>query len=138
MTFNYEVEAGEYINAGIASSRFKKVLKQLGIPTEIIRKVAIAMYEAEINMVIHANGGHIQGEITSDKIHLVLKDDGPGIEDINLAMKAGYSTASDEARNMGFGAGMGLPNIKRYSDEMFIESVIGNGTTLDITFLLHD
>ena len=118
MKFHYDVLADEFSNAGVASSKVKKTLKQLGLPNEIIRKVAIAMYEAEINMVIHANGGVINGEINNNSVYISLKDEGPGIQDIDLAMKAGYSTASNKAREMGFGAGMGLPNIKRYSDNM--------------------
>lgn len=136
MKFNYNVEGGEFINAGVASSKFKKVLKQLGISPDIIRKVSISMYEAEINMVIHANGGHIDGEITPERIHVFLKDEGPGIEDLDLAMQAGWSTASREAREMGFGAGMGLPNIKRNSDHLKLTSELGVGTTVEITFEL--
>jgi serine/threonine-protein kinase RsbT len=137
MKFHYNVEGGEFINAGVASSQFKKVLKQLGISPEIIRKVSISMYEAEINMVIHANGGHIEGEVTPEKIFVALIDEGPGIEDVNLAMKAGYSTASKAAREMGFGAGMGLPNIKKNSDNLKILSQVGVGTTVEITFDLQ-
>lgn len=136
MKFNYNVEGGEFINAGVASSKFKKVLKQLGIAPDIIRKVSISMYEAEINMVIHANGGHIDGEITPERIHVYLKDEGPGIEDLDLAMTAGWSTASRAAREMGFGAGMGLPNIKRNSDHLKLTSELGVGTTVEITFEL--
>lgn len=136
MKFNYEVDGGEFINAGQASSKFKKMLKQLGIPTETIRNVSIAMYEAEINMVIHANGGHINGEITSKKIYVILEDEGPGIKDVDLAMTAGYSTASRKAREMGFGAGMGLPNIKRVSDHLSIKSTVDVGTTVEISFEL--
>lgn len=136
MKFNYDVEGGEFINAGVASSKFKKVLKQLGIAPDIIRKVSISMYEAEINMVIHANGGHIEGEITPEKIYVTLKDEGPGIEDVDLAMTAGYSTASKEAREMGFGAGMGLPNIKRNSDNLKVSSELGVGTLVEIIFQL--
>jgi len=134
MKFNYNVEGGEFINAGVASSQFKKVLKQLGIAPDIVRKVSISMYEAEINMVIHANGGHIEGEITPEKIFVALKDQGPGIENVELAMKAGYSTASKVAREMGFGAGMGLPNIKKNSDHLSIHSEVGVGTTVEISF----
>jgi len=136
MKFSYDVEGGEFINAGVASAKMKKVLKQLGIPTDIIRKVSISMYEAEINMVIHANGGVIEGEITPEKINIELRDQGPGIEDLDLAMTAGYSTASKEAREMGFGAGMGLPNIKKNSDHLQITSTVGVGTTVAISFKL--
>jgi len=137
MIFKYDVEGGEFINAGVASSEFKKVLKQLGISPEIIRKVSISMYEAEINMVIHANGGHIEGEITPESIHVLLKDEGPGIKDVDLAMTIGYSTASKTAREMGFGAGMGLPNIKRNSDNLKVSSILGEGTEVEITFQLN-
>jgi anti-sigma regulatory factor (Ser/Thr protein kinase) len=136
MKFNYDVEGGEFINAGVASSKFKKILKQLGIPTDIIRKVSISMYEAEINMVIHADGGHIEGEITPERIYVALQDKGPGIADLDLAMTAGYSTASKAAREMGFGAGMGLPNIKRNSDNLKISSEVGVGTLVEIIFQL--
>ncbi len=136
MKLHYDVDAGEFILVGAASSKLKKTLKQLGIPNEIIRKVSIAMYEAEINMVIHANGGVIDVEITPEKINIVLKDQGPGIDDVNLAMQVGYSTASKEAREMGFGAGMGLPNIKRCSDDLKIKSEVGVGTTVEIDVLI--
>lgn len=136
MKFKYDVEGGEFINAGVASATFKKTLKQLGIAPPIIRKVSISMYEAEINMVIHANGGHIEGEITPEKIDVLLIDEGPGIENLDLAMQAGYSTASKEAREMGFGAGMGLPNIKKNSDHMQITSEPGVGTTVQLSFTL--
>lgn len=138
MTFHYEVEAGEYINAGTASSKFKKTLKQIGVSPDVIRRVAVAMYEAEINMVIHAYGGEIHGLIEDDAIQVTLEDQGPGIKDVDLAMTAGYSTASDKARNMGFGAGMGLPNIKRYADDLEIESVVGQGTRVKIKVNIKD
>lgn len=136
MKLHYDVDGGEFISAGGASSRLKKTLRQLGLPNEIIRKVSIAMYEAEINMVIHADGGVIDVEITPEKIHVILKDQGIGIEDVGLAMQVGYSTASKEAREMGFGAGMGLPNIKRYSDDLKVTSIVGVGTTVEITVLI--
>ncbi len=134
MTFNYIVEANEFIDAGVASSQFKTTLKQLGIASTVVRKIAIAMYEAEINMVIHANGGEIFAEITPTHVYVRLEDSGPGIPDIDLAMQAGYSTASEQARTMGFGAGMGLPNIKRYSDFLEIHSEVGVGTVVEISF----
>lgn len=136
MKLHYKVDGEQFTLAGEASSQVKKVLKQLGIKSEIIRKIAISMYEAEINMVIHANGGTIDVEISEDKVYIVLKDTGPGIPDIDLAMQEGYSTASDKVRELGFGAGMGLPNIKRYSDFMNITSEIGKGTTIEITVFL--
>ncbi len=132
MKLNYKVIEGEFLRAGEASSSLKKVLKQLGINEATIRKIAIAMYEAEINMVIHANGGTIEAEILPDKVSIILKDTGPGIPDIDKAMQEGYSTASDEVRNLGFGAGMGLPNMKKNSDFMNITSQVGVGTTVEI------
>lgn len=132
MKLHYDVLTDEFIRAGEASSNVKKVLKQLGISSGIIRKVAIAMYEAEINMVIHANGGVIDVDILPDKVYMALKDSGPGIPDIELAKKEGYSTASDEVRDLGFGAGMGIPNMIRNSDFFKITSEIGKGTTVEI------
>ena len=136
MKLQYLIEGGEFTSAGQASGKLKKTLRQLGLPPEVIRRVSIAMYEAEINMVIHANGGVIDVEITPEMIYLCLQDEGPGIQDLSLAMQAGYSTASSEARAMGFGAGMGLPNIKRYSDDLKISSVVGQGTKVEITVKL--
>ncbi len=132
MTLRYDVAEGEFLRAGEASSNLKKVLKQLGIPSNIIRKIAIAMYEAEINMVIHANGGVIDVEISGESIDIRLTDTGPGIPDINLAMQEGYSTASEQARDLGFGAGMGIPNMKKNSDMLNITSEVGKGTTVQI------
>ena len=111
----------------------KKNLNQIGFSPEVIRRVSIAMYEGEINMVIHAGGGEIDVEITEDAIRMVLADHGPGIENVELAMKEGYSTAPDNIRCLGFGAGMGLPNIKKYSDEFRLETELGVGTTLYLT-----
>ena len=128
----YKVDGEDFSSAGEASSAVKKSLKQLGFSPDVIRRVAIAMYEAEINMVIHAEGGEATVEITKDYIRIVLADRGPGIKDIDLALQEGYSTAPEEVRNLGFGAGMGLPNIKKYSDDLKIESVVGVGTTLTI------
>ena len=116
-----------------ASSDVKRKLKQMGVNPEAIRKVAIAMYEGEINMVIHADGGEITVEITPEKIDMILDDKGPGIKDVELAMQAGYSTAPDEIRSLGFGAGMGLPNMKKYSDQMEIDTRIGEGTKITMT-----
>jgi anti-sigma regulatory factor (Ser/Thr protein kinase) len=130
ITLFYEVPADDFTRAGEASSNVKSILKQMGVSPEIIRKVAIAMYEGEINMVIHAFGGTIEVTISPEEIEMVLKDQGPGIEDIELAMQAGYSTAPDNIRNLGFGAGMGLPNMKKYSDELIIDTTVGVGTTV--------
>ncbi len=118
--------------AGEASSNVKKILNQLGIPPRIVKRTAVAMYEAELNAVIHAYGGRAEVEITKDFIVVEVIDDGPGIPDIELAMTEGYSTAPDEIREMGFGAGMGLPNIKRNADEFSIESEVGKGTRVRI------
>ena len=126
----FDVDGEDFTSAGQASVQVKKSLRQLGIPPEIIRKVSIAMYEGEINMVIHAHGGKAEVEIYPDRIDIYLKDKGPGIADIDLAMKAGYSTATESIRSLGFGAGMGLPNMKKYSDEMKIDSTVGVGTTV--------
>ena len=130
LNLHYDVIAKDFSRAGEASSALKKVLRKLGVVPEIIRKVSIPMYEAEINMVIHANGGTIDVEISPDDILMVLKDVGPGIPDIDRAMQAGYSTAPDNVRALGFGAGMGLPNMKQYSDEMEIDTKLGVGTTV--------
>ena len=133
MSLKYHVSPTDFTRAGEASSDVKNKLKKLGVPPEIIRKVAIAMYEGEINMVIHANGGDISVDITPDAILMELKDVGPGIEDIDKAMQAGYSTAPDNVRSLGFGAGMGLPNMKKNSDTMNIQTVLGQGTTVTMT-----
>ena len=128
--FHFDVDGENFTSAGQASVQVKKNLRQLGIPAEIIRRVSIAMYEGEINMVIHAKGGEITVEITPEKVRMVLDDVGPGIPDIELAMQSGYSTAPDEVRNLGFGAGMGLPNMKRYTDDMEIVTKLGVGTKI--------
>ncbi|NNJ29800.1 ATP-binding protein [Lacrimispora defluvii] len=130
ITFHYTISPDDFTRAGEASSDVKSKLKKMGVTPEAVRKVAIAMYEGEINMVIHAKGGEITVHISTECIEMVLKDVGPGIPDIDLAMQAGYSTAPDAVRSLGFGAGMGLPNMKKYSDEMEIHTVIGEGTTI--------
>ncbi|WP_040195826.1 ATP-binding protein [Candidatus Soleaferrea massiliensis] len=135
MTLTFEVPGDDFTRAGEASSAVKKRLKQLGFDPDTIRRVAIAMYEGEINMVIHANGGDIQVDITPKAIDMRLRDNGPGIENIELAMQEGYSTAPDNVRSLGFGAGMGLPNMKKYTDEMKIESELGVGTTVSMRVL---
>ena len=126
----YDVDGGHFASAGNASESVRRTLKQLGVSPASVRRVAIAMYEGEINMVIHAHGGKAVAEIYPDHIGIYLKDSGPGIADIDLAMKAGYSTATENIRSLGFGAGMGLPNMKKYSDEMTIDSTVGVGTTV--------
>jgi len=126
----YEIPPDDFTRAGEASSDVKKKLKQMGVGPEAVRKVAIAMYEGEINMVIHAKGGEIRVEITPEKIVMVLDDVGPGIPDVEKAMQAGYSTAPDEVRSLGFGAGMGLPNMRQYTDSMEIDTRLGVGTKI--------
>ena len=133
----YTISPDDFTRAGEASSDVKRKLKQMGVSPEAVRKVAIAMYEGEINMVIHANGGEIRVDITPEKIIMILDDVGPGIPDVNLAMQAGYSTAPDQVRSLGFGAGMGLPNMKKYTDEMTIDTEVGKGTTLKMTVLVN-
>ncbi len=133
LKLHYTVDGTDFTVAGECSSNVKKTLKQLGFSPEVIRRVAIAMYEGEINMVIHANGGVIDVEISPDKIVAVLQDTGPGIADINKAMQEGFSTASNRVRELGFGAGMGLPNMKKYTDDMVIDTKVGEGTTVTLT-----
>ncbi len=130
LDFHFDVDGENFVSAGQASVQIKKNLRQLGIPPETIRRVSIAMYEGEINMVIHANGGSADVLVYEDKIVIILDDRGPGIADIDLAMQEGFSTATDRVRSLGFGAGMGLPNMKRYTDEMSIESTVGVGTKI--------
>ncbi len=128
--FHFDVDGSDFSSAGAASVDVKKKLRQLGYPPEIIRKVSIAMYEGEINMVIHANGGTADVDVYDEVIVVTLSDKGPGIPNVELAMKEGYSTARDNIRNLGFGAGMGLPNMKKYTDSMEIDTVVGEGTTI--------
>ena len=131
----YPVKADDMTCAGDVSARIKRHMKRLGIPSSIMRRVSVCTYEAEINLVIHSDGGHIDFEISEDRILVRARDVGPGIPDIDKAMTAGWSTASNEVRNMGFGAGMGLPNMKRNADEFAISSVVGEGT--DISMIFH-
>ena len=130
ITLKYEVSPDDFTRAGEASSDVKNKLKQLGFQPAVVRKVSIALYEGEINMVIHARGGVITVEVSPDSIRMELADVGPGIPDIDLAMKEGYSTAPDEIRSLGFGAGMGLSNMKKYTDKMDIQTELGVGTTI--------
>ncbi|MBQ2766339.1 MAG: ATP-binding protein [Clostridia bacterium] len=134
--FHFEVDGSDFSSAGAASVMVKKKLRQLGYPPDIIRKVSIAMYEGEINMVIHANGGTADVEVFDEEIVITLSDRGPGIPNVELAMQEGYSTARENIRNLGFGAGMGLPNMKKYTDSMKIDTVIGEGTTITMTVKL--
>lgn len=130
ITFHFDVDGENFSSAGEASVVIKKKLRQLGFSPEIIRRVSIAMYEGEINMVIHASGGVADVSVTDDYIELVLADHGPGIPDVDLAMQEGYSTARENIRALGFGAGMGLPNMKKYTDYMHIDTEVGKGTTV--------
>ena len=129
---HYDVDGYNFTCAGEASGKLKRSLKDLGFDASLVRNVAIAVYEAEINMVIHAEGGVIDATITPECITVVLADKGPGIPDVELAMQEGYSTAPENVRSLGFGAGMGLPNIKKYTDEMTIDTEIGVGTTITL------
>ncbi len=135
LNFHFDVDGEDFTSAGQASVHVKKNLRQLGLPPEIIRRVSIAMYEGEINMVIHAGGGSADVNVTENYVEILLKDNGPGIKDIEQAMQEGFSTATDNIRSLGFGAGMGLPNMKRYTDYMSIDSVVGKGT--DITMRVN-
>lgn len=132
ISLHYDVSGTDFTCAGEASGKIKKALKELGFPSALTRNVAIAVYEGEINMVIHGGGGIIDVVITPDCIAIELADQGPGIPDVALAMQEGYSTAPDNVRQLGFGAGMGLPNIKKYTDEMVIETEVGKGTTIKL------
>lgn len=129
---HYDVNANDFTRAGEASGKLKRSLKELGFSASVVRNVAISVYEAEINMVIHADGGVIDATVSPESVTVVLADKGPGIPDVELAMKEGYSTAPENVRSLGFGAGMGLPNIKKYTDEMKIDTVIGEGTTITL------
>ena len=130
LIFRYDVDGGNFTSAGQASVQVKKNLRQLGIDPETIRRVSIAMYEGEINMVIHAGGDEAEVIVSDSSITIILKDTGPGIANIEQAMQEGFSTAPDNIRSLGFGAGMGLPNMKRYTDRMEIDSAVGVGTTI--------
>ena len=127
---SYQVEGGNLTRAGEASSGVKQALRKLGLDPSVIRRVSVCMYEGEINMVIHADGGVAEVDVGLDDVTITLRDRGPGIPDIEKAMQAGYTTAGDSVRNLGFGAGMGLPNMKKYSDEMTVKSTVGVGTTV--------
>lgn len=136
LTFHFDVDGDDFTSAGQASVQIKKNLRQLGIAPDTIRRVSIAMYEGEINMVIHAGGGEADVSVSEDEVIIVLTDHGPGIPNIEQAMQEGFSTAPDAIRSLGFGAGMGLPNMKRYSDDLHIESELGKGTKIEITINL--
>jgi anti-sigma regulatory factor (Ser/Thr protein kinase) len=136
MEFQFNIEGGDFTHAGYASSQVKKTLKQLDIDPSVIKRIVVALYEAEVNIVAHAYRGKITANIDTEKVCIRLQDEGPGIADIEQAMKEGWSTASEEVRQMGFGAGMGLSNIKKNSDVLSITSEVGQGTCLEITTFL--
>jgi len=129
----YDVPGDDFARAGEASGQIKAILKALGFPPDMVRRAAVTTYEAEINMAIHAGGGHVTAAIAPEKVTVVFADQGPGIPDVDLAMQAGWSTAPENIRQLGFGAGMGLPNIRKYSDDFHIQTEVGRGTTLTIT-----
>lgn len=133
MQLDFSIKGGDFLQAGMASSKLKRVLKQLNVEPKVIKKTVIALYEAEVNIVAHAYEGTIHITVDTDKVTIVLQDKGPGIPDVDLAMQEGYSTASAAVREMGFGAGMGLPNIKNNCDDLQIDSEVGEGTCLTIT-----
>jgi serine/threonine-protein kinase RsbT len=137
MDINFKIEGGDFSKAGLASSEVKKVLKQLNLDPALIKKIAVSMYEAEVNIVAHAFHGTMHVYIDAECVKLKFIDEGPGIADVNKAMQEGFSTATDEVRQMGFGAGMGLPNIKKNSDKLDIKSTVGKGTTVEIINYLH-
>ena len=132
--FHFSIDGNDFTSAGKASVQVKKLLRQMDFDADTIRRVSVAMYEGEINMVIHADGGSADVNVWNDKIQIILADKGPGIPDVEMAMKEGFSTAKDNIRALGFGAGMGLPNMKRYSDDLKIDTVIGEGTTVTMEF----
>ncbi|MDM8533283.1 anti-sigma regulatory factor [Clostridiaceae bacterium HSG29] len=135
IVLKYVVGNDDFSIVGEVSSKIKNVLKQLNIDNKLIRRVSIATYEAEVNVAIHSLGGYIEVTITENEIKIKIRDNGPGIKDTKLAMEKGYSTASNKARELGFGAGMGLPNMKRCSDEFKIESKFGEYTELNMKFI---
>ncbi len=136
LRFHFDVDGENFTSAGEASVFMKKRLRQLGFSPEVMRRVSIAMYEGEINMVIHANGGTADVIITDTEITIILSDHGPGIKDVDLAMQEGYSTATSDVRDLGFGAGMGLPNMKKYTDSLKIDTTVGVGTTITMVVKL--
>ena len=136
MHLEYQVYEADFVNAGAASSAIKKTLKQLNVSPQIVKRVVVALYEAEVNAIAHAYGGTIDVDIDDGKIVMVVADQGPGIPNLDLAMQEGWSTASPQVREMGYGAGMGLPNIKKNTDELKIETEVGVGTTVIMTVYL--
>jgi len=136
LSHRFEIKGGDFSNAGRTSTSIKEILQEIGINSSIIVRAAIASYEAEMNVVMYAHRAVLTLNVTPEKLHLKLEDEGPGIENVDLAMKEGFSTATDEMREMGFGAGMGLPNIKKNADKFEISSIPGKGTSIDITICL--
>jgi serine/threonine-protein kinase RsbT len=134
---SFLIEGKDFLNAGRASTEIKHILKQLGVDSSVIRRVAIAAYEAEMNVVMYARKAEMRLQVTPLVIQIFVDDEGPGIPDVDRAMLEGYSTATPEMREMGFGAGMGLPNIRKNSDEFMIRSEVGKGTRLDITIHIN-
>ena len=134
INFHFSIDGDDFTSAGQASVQVKKLLRQLNFDADTIRRVSVAMYEGEINMVIHADGGDADVNVFDDSVEVILADKGPGIPDVDLAMQEGFSTAKDNIRSLGFGAGMGLPNMKRYSDDLSISTVVGEGTTVTMKF----
>lgn len=134
MKLNYEVVGGDFDRAGEASANIKKTLQRIGVPADTIRRIAIGTYEGEMNLLIHAGGGHVLADINPTSTLITIKDEGPGISDIKLAMQEGWSTAPDYVREMGFGAGMGLPNMMKCSDDFNIKSEVGKGTEITMRF----
>ena len=132
MHFEYTIIEGDFVNAGVASSSVKKTLKQLNLSPAVIKRVVVALYEAEVNAIAHAYGGTIYVDIDSERILMKVADRGPGIPDLELAMQEGYSTARPEVRDMGFGAGMGLPNMKKNVDKLVVHTKVGEGTTVEM------
>ena len=132
----FSIEGGDFSKAGSVSSNVKRILKEIGIPSEKIKRVVVISYEAEINVVSYAYRGTMRLSVSPEVIKMVIDDEGPGIEDIQLAMQEGYSTATEKIREMGFGAGMGLPNIKKNSDKLDILSVVGQGTKVSVEVYL--
>ena len=128
----YTVIEGDFVNAGKASSSVKKTLKQLNVNPQVVKRVVVALYEAEVNAIAHAYGGKVMVDIDPDKIKMVVADKGPGIPDIAWAMEEGHSTARPEVRDMGFGAGMGLPNMQKNVDKLNVTSEVGVGTTVEM------
>ena len=133
----FPVEKDDFVSAGEVSAKIKRTLKKLGVDSSVLRRISVCSYEVELNLVIHSLGGTIDFSVDEDGVTLLIRDRGPGIPDLDLAMREGWSTAPDDVRSLGFGAGMGLPNMKKYTDEMKVESTAGVGTTVTMTVFIH-